>query len=232
MRLRKIVEELDPNSTYNTYIETGRFYIINTKTGESQEVSVKNDKSIFIRSETSVMLDQYNGYIPLKEIDEDQPVFEISINNNPLTKPFYDLISILDSENRKDMDEVTIDTISQKVLDLFVEGKLDVPIAGAEFILNRICRRPDNVMRRPNFGKKKMPKYKFYGVSKVTENNASITTGMAFEQLSRQFTNLLISERNAPGFYDPMFKEDVDMSRLLSYAKEVDEAMKNGTFDD
>ena len=228
----KKVEELDPNSTYNTYIETGRFYIINTKTGESQEVSVKNDKSIFIRSETSVMLDQYNGYIPLKEIDEDQPVFEISINNNPLTKPFYDLISILDSENRKDMDEVTIDTISQKVLDLFVEGKLDVPIAGAEFILNRICRRPDNVMRRPNFGKKKMPKYKFYGVSKVTENNASITTGMAFEQLSRQFTNLLISERNAPGFYDPMFKEDVDMSRLLSYAKEVDEAMKNGTFDD
>ena len=228
----KKVEELDPNSTYNTYIETGRFYIINTKTGEAQEVSVKNDKSIFIRSETSVMLDQYNGYIPLKEIDEDQPVFEISINNNPLTKPFYDLISILDSENRKDMDEVTIDTISQKVLDLFVEGKLDVPIAGAEFILNRICRRPDNVMRRPNFGKKKMPKYKFYGVSKVTENNASITTGMAFEQLSRQFTNLLISERNAPGFYDPMFKEDVDMSRLLSYAKEVDEAMKNGTFDD
>ena len=228
----KKVEELDPNSTYNTYIETGRFYIINTKTGESQEVSVKNDKSIFIRSETSVMLDQYNGYIPLKEIDEDQPVFEISINNNPLTKPFYDLISILDSENRKDMDEVTIDTISQKVLDLFVEGKLDVPIAGAEFILNRICRRPDNVMRRPNFGKKKMPKYKFYGVSKVTENNASITTGMAFEQLSRQFTNLLISERNAPGFYDPMFKEDVDMSRLLSYAKKVDEAMKNGTFDD
>ena len=66
----------------------------------------------------------------------------------------------------------------------------------------------------------------------LRQNNASITTGMAFEQLSRQFTNLLISERNAPGFYDPMFKEDVDMSRLLSYAKEVDEAMKNGTFDD
>ena len=228
----KKVEELDPNSTYNTYIETGRFYIINTKTGESQEVSVKNDKNIFIRTESSALFKQFDGYLPLKEIEEDQPVFEISINNNPLTKPFHDLISIIDSENRKAMDEVTIDTISQKVLDLFVEGKLDVPIAGAEFILNRICRRPDNVMKRPNFGKRKMPKYKFYGLSKVVENNESITTGMSFEQLQRQFTNLLISERNGTGFYDPMFKEDVDMSPIFKYMEEIDEEMKNGTYDD
>ena len=226
----KKVEELDPNSTYNTYIETGRFYLINTKTGESQEVSVKNDKNIFIRSETSVLLDQFNGYLPLKEIDEDQPIFEISINNNPLTKPYYDLISILDSENRKDMDEVTIDSISQKVLDLFVEGKLDVPISGAEFILNRICRKPDNVMRRPNFGKRKLPQYKFYGVSKVTENNAYVTTGMSFEQLGRQFTNLLITDRDQPGFYDPMFKEDVDMRPLLRYKEAVDAEIADGTF--
>lgn len=226
----KKVEELDPNSTYNTYIETGRFYLINTKTGESQEVSVKNDKNIFIRSETSVLLDQFNGYLPLKEIDEDQPIFEISINNNPLTKPYYDLISILDSENRKDMDEVTIDSISQKVLDLFVEAKLDVPISGAEFILNRICRKPDNVMRRPNFGKRKLPQYKFYGVSKVTENDASVTTGMSFEQLGRQFTNLLITDRDQPGFYDPMFKEDVDMRPLLRYKEAVDAEIADGTF--
>lgn len=226
----KKVEELDPNSTYNTYIETGRFYLINTKTGESQEVSVKNDKNIFIRSETSMLLDQFNGYLPLKEIDEDQPIFEISINNNPLTKPYYDLISILDSENRKDMDDVTIDSISQKVLDLFVEGKLDVPISGAEFILNRICRKPDNVMRRPNFGKRKLPQYKFYGVSKVTENNASVTTGMSFEQLGRQFTNLLITDRDQPGFYDPMFKEDVDMRPLLRYKEAVDAEIADGTF--
>ena len=228
----KKVEELDPNSTYNTYIETGRFYIINTKTGESQEVSVKNDKVIFIRTESSTLFKQFDGYLPLKEVEEDQPIFEISINNNPLTKPFHELISLLDSENRKGMDEVTIDTISQRVLDLFVEGKLDVPIAGAEFILNRICRRPDNVMKRPNFGKRKMPKYKFYGLSKVVENNESVTTGMSFEQLQRQFTNLLISERNGTGFYDPMFKEDVDMTPIFKYMKEVDEDIKNGISDD
>lgn len=228
----KKVEELDPNSTYNTYIETGRFYIVNVKTGESQEVSVKNDKCIYIRTESSALFKQFDGYLPLKEIEEDQPVFEISINNNPLTKPFHDLISILDSENRKGMDEVTIDTISQKVLDLFVEGKLDVPIAGAEFILNRICRKPDNVMKRPNFGKRKMPKYKFFGLSKVVENNESVTTGMSFEQLQRQFTNLLISERNGTGFYDPMFKEDVDMTPIFNYMKEIDEEMKAGTYED
>ena len=85
-------------------------------------------------------------------------------------------------------------------------------------------------MRRPNFGKRKLPQYKFYGVSKVTENNASVTTGMSFEQLGRQFTNLLITDRDQPGFYDPMFKEDVDMRPLLRYKEAVDAEIADGTF--
>ena len=55
---------------------------------------------------------------------------------------------------------------------------------------------------------------------------------MSFEQLQRQFTNLLISERNGTGFYDPMFKEDVDMAPIFNYMKEIDEEMKAGTYED
>jgi hypothetical protein len=227
----KKVEELDPNSTYNTYIDTGRFYIVNTKTGEMTEASVLNGKKIYIRSETSTILEANNGYIPLKDIDEDQPIFEISINNNPLTKPFYDLIALLDSEKREDMDEVTIDTISQKLLDIFVEGNMNVPVAAGEIVLNRLCRKPNNVQKRPNFGRTRLPDYKFYGLTKVVENNESVTTGMTFEQLERQMTNLDISKRNGTGYFDPMFKEWIDMSPLHKYREEIEAEKAAGTYE-
>jgi hypothetical protein len=228
----KKVEELDPNSTYNTYIDTGRFYLINTKTGESSEVSILNGKKIYIRSESSDILDANNGYIPLKELEEDQPVFEISINNNPLTKPFYDLIALLDSEKRTDMDEVTIDSISQRLLDIFVEGNLNVPVAAGEIVLNRLCRKPNNVQKRPNFGRISLPKYKFYGLTKVVENNESVTTGMTFEQLERQMTTMDITRRNGTGYFDPMFKEWIDMAPLLKYHDEIEAEKAAGTYED
>ena len=53
---------------------------------------------------------------------------------------------------------------------------------------------------------------------------------MSFEQLGRQFTNLLITDRDQPGFYDPMFKEDVDMRPLLRYKEAVDAEIADGTF--
>jgi hypothetical protein len=191
-----------------------------------------NEKKIYIRSETSPILEANNGYIPLKEIEEDQPIFEISINNNPLTKPFYDLIALLDSEKRADMEEVTIDSISQRLLDIFVEGNLNVPVAAGEIVLNRLCRKANNVQRRPNFGRRKLPNYKFYGLTKVVENNESVTTGMTFEQLERQMTNLEISERNGTGYFDPMFKEWIDMSPLFKYREQIEAEKAAGIYED
>jgi hypothetical protein len=227
------IEEDDPNSTYNTYIETGRFFIVNRKTGESNEASVKDGKEIYIRTEISDIMTENNGYIPLDEIEEDQPIFEISIGNSSLTKSCHEMISLLDSENRPSMgDDVTIDAISQKFLDILVDANLDVPIAAGEIVLNRLCRKPNNVQKRPNFGRSRLPKYKFYGLTKVVENSASITTGMVFEQLERQFTKLNIDERNSTGFYDPMFKEDIDFRPLHKYREEIEREIEAGTYDD
>ena len=217
----KKVEEFDPNSTYNTYIDTGRFYLVNTKTGEETEVSVKNGKKIFIRTETSDIMSANNGLIPLKDIEEDAPIFEISIGNNELTKPFYELISLIDTEKR-DLEEITIDTISQKFLDIFVEAGLNVTISAAEIILNRICRRPDNVRKRPNFGKKKLPDYHFYSISKVIEDNASPTLSLIYEQIKRQITKLDLDERTGTSYIDPFFKELVSTEPLMHHRKMIE----------
>ena len=153
-------------------------------------------------------MDANDGMIPLKDVEEDTPIFEISIENNELVKPFYDLIGLIDSEKR-DMEEVTIDTMSQRFLDIFVEAGIDITIAAGEVILNRICRRSDDVRKRPNFGKKKMPDYHFYSLSKILEENGSPTIGLIFEQLQRQITRLDLPERTDTSYMDPFFKDPV-----------------------
>lgn len=219
------VEEFDPNSTYNTYIDTGRFNVVNTKTGETVEVSAKNGKKIYIRTESSDIMDINDGMIPFKDIEEDMPIFEISIENNELTKPFYELIALIDSEKR-DMEEITIDTISQKFLDIFVEAGINITISAAEIVLNRICRRPDNVRKRPNFGKKHLPPYHFFSLSKVIEDNESPTLGLIYEQIMRQITKLDLDERTGTSYMDPFFKELVSTEpfmhhrRMLQYEEE------------
>lgn len=207
------IEEFDPNSTYNTYIDTGRFQILNNKTGEVTDVSVKNGKKLYIRTEATDVMSK-DGVINLKDMEEDQSIFEVSIENNELVKPFYDLIDLLDKENR-DMEEVNIHTISQRFMDIFVEAGLDVPISAGELALNRICRRPDDIRKRPDFSKRKMPEYRLYGLSKTVEENGSPTLGLVFEQLLRQITRLDIEDRNDTSYMDPLFKEMVSTEPLM-----------------
>lgn len=222
----KKVEEFDPNSTYNTYIDTGRFQVLNTKTGEAIEASLRNGKKIYIRTETSNLMESNDGLIPLKLIEEDCPIFEISIDNNELTKPFYELISLIDSEKR-DLEEISIDSISQKFLDIFVEAGINVTISAGEIILNRICRKPDDVRKRPNFNKTKLPPYHFYSLSKIIEDNASPTLGLIYEQIMRQITKLDLDERTGTSYMDPFFKELVSTEPLMKHRRALEREEKS-----
>lgn len=206
------VEEFDADSTYNNYIESGNFYIVNLKTGEKNMVSIKNDKEIYINTDTTALLNANDGMIPFKKIDEDAPIFEISIVNNSLVKPFYDLKKLLNTESKE---ELTADEYAQKFLDILVEAGIDLPISAGEMLMNRLCRRPDNVRRRPNFKKRKMPPYHFYRLPKVIEENGSVTIGLIFEQYMRQFMRLDMDERTDTSFIDSFFKKEVSMEPYM-----------------
>ena len=216
------VEEYDPNSTYNTYIDNGKFSVVNTKTGEMIDVQIKNNKNIFIRTESSEILEKNGNMIPFKDLDENTPIFEISIENTQMVKPYYDFMSLIDSEKR-DLDEVTIDNMSQKVLDIFVDGNINLTIAAGEIILNRICRKPFNVQRRPNFKRKKMPQYHFFTMSKCIEENGSPTLGLIFEQLKRQLLKIDLEKRNDTSYIDPFFKEYVSSEPIMRHREMIEE---------
>lgn len=213
-------EEFDPDTTYNTYIDSGRFFIENLKSGDRTEISIKNDKKFFIRTESMSVLK--DGYMALKDLSDEVPIFEISIENNDATVPFKEMMKILKWENKK-LKDPSINGISNKMLDLFVQANLKLAIAAAEMALNRIIRRPDDVMRRPDFSRIEMPEYHAYSTSKCLEENASPTVGFIFEQLQRQMLRLNIEERNDPSFVDPFWQEKIDMSPILSQVRSDDE---------
>lgn len=214
------LEEFDDDFTYNNYIDTGRFYIENIKSGDRTEIQIKNNKKFFIRTETFSLIK--DGYVPLKELSDEIPVFEISIENNDATRPFKEIKDLFELENKK-VDDTSINGIANKMLDLFVEANLKLSIAAAEMGLNRICRKPDNIRERPNFSSIRLPEYQFHSVSKCTEENESVTIGMIYEQLQRQLFRLDLEKRTAPSFIDPFFNEKIYMDPILNQVREEED---------
>lgn len=220
-------EEYDDDSTYNTYISSGTFNILNLKTGETIEIKIKNDKEIYIVSEIAAILRANNGMIKLKDIDDDTRLFEVIILNNELTKPLYELMDILDHDERKGMEETTIEALSQRILDIFVDANIGAQMISGELILNRLIRKSDNIMYRPDFSYRKMPDYQITTIRKALEKNASPLIGLSFEQLKRQLLNSNLDERTATSFLDPNFYEKVSTRRLKKYQKSAEKYYLN-----
>lgn len=208
------VEEFDTDTTFNNYIDSGKFFVENLKTGDRVEVASKNNKKIFIRTDTNDVMSS-DGRILMKDLAEDSPVFEISIENNDARKPFTEIMQLIDLEN-KPIEDTSIVGMSQRLHDLFAMTKMNLSVAAFEVMLNRICRVPGDVRRRPNFAKRELPEYHFYSLGKCIEENGSPTVGMIYEQLQRQLLRITLEDRNDSSFIDPFFEELVCMQPILS----------------
>lgn len=124
-----MTDELDDDSLYNSYIKTGKFYVYNINTPENKiEMTLKNVKEIFIDEEASELMASNKGVIPFNQMDDDTNLFSLVIMNRELTKPLYQLMSMLDKNSDKDDEEnvkESIETMSQKFLDILVEAGID-----------------------------------------------------------------------------------------------------------
>lgn len=209
------IEEYDNDSTFNTFIKTGMFQLVNMESGEATDISIKNEKELYIVTETTAILRENNGYLKLKDIDEDFPIFSVRIANNELTKPLYNLRNLLNREDRGF--EVTIENMSQSLLDIFVQANFGVPIIAAEMILNRLIRSEDNIYHRPNFARKRMPKYHVHTLSAMLKNNPSALLGMAYANLKEQMMDENLEKRTEPSYIDVAYQEKISMLPLKRY---------------
>ena len=223
------VEEMDEDSLYNTQISNGKFYIRNIVDDSEPDIVIQaeNEKEIYITEDVSAMLKSGNNLIRFDELDNEEKLFEVVIMNNELTKPLYDIMSLINRQN-KDNVEYDIDTICNEFLRLIIEAKIGAGVIATELIINRLIRSSMNIFERPDFSKDRVEPYQILTVSKALEKNPSPTIGLSFQNLKRQLlSNEMFEERNEPSYMDAYFKTEIPTENLIKYAKYADKAAIN-----
>lgn len=221
------VDEYDEDSLYNTMISNGRFYIRNITDPNTEEIVMKLDdeKEIYISEDASGLLKKY-GYIPFVELSDEVKLFEVSVSNNELTKPLHDLMHVLNRQT-KDGSNQTIDSISNTLLNLIIEAKIDASVVAIELIVNQLVRSVADPYRRPDFSKDVLEPYVIYTVTKSLERNKSPLIGLAYQNIKRQIlSNDFFEVRNEPSYIDPFFDPVVSMKNIIRYHNAANKAGK------
>jgi hypothetical protein len=221
------VEEFDEDSLYNTVISNGKFYIRNIVDSEEPDIVIQadNEKEIYITEEASAMLKSNGNIIRFADLDEDEKLFEVTIMNNELTKPLYDIMNLINRQNKEDID-TDIDSICNKFLELIIEAKIGAGAIATELIINRLIRSASNIFERPDFSKDKVEPYEILTVSKALEKNPSPMIGLAFQNLKRQLlSNEMFEDRTESSYMDAYFKTEIPTENLIKYAKYAEHAV-------
>lgn len=217
------VEEMDDDSLYNTYINSGKFIMRNLKNPEIPDVNIElaSDKEIYISPTALECMKRGKGYIKLKELDDDDKLFEIVIVNNELTKPLYDIMALINKDNKNSIGDVTIDTLCQKFLDLLIEANIPANVVASEMIINNLIHSSEDIYSRPDFSEEELEPYEINTVSRSLEHHSSPLIGLSFQNLKRQIISdeFYESGRCKPSYIDAFFNETVPTDNLKKYAK-------------
>lgn len=217
------LEEMDDDTSYNTVIYNGRFYIRNLANPDEKDICIQasGDKEMFISDDTLMYMKKGKGLIKFQDLDDDVKLFEMQILNNELTKPLYQIMDLLNKEKKDNINE-TIDSISQKFMKLLIEAKIDANFVAGEIIINRLIRSSDNIYSRPDFSKDEMPPYIIYTVRKALEKNKSPLIGLSYQNIKRQLlSDDFYIERNGTSYIDEFFKPEISTDNLKKYAIDI-----------
>lgn len=189
------------------------FHVKNLKTGEMHEIHAEKMQDIYIDPDFVKMIG-INGKratarsINMMDIDDEQRIGVMEIFNNPLTKPLYDMINLLNSSTkRKSMNIITIDDLVQKMADLIIESGIDTVSIHPEVLMSQLIRDKNNIMERPKFNTfKGLREYVIETLDSSLSKHKSPIIGMSFQYLKRQLTDPMTFKKDGSSILDPLFK--------------------------
>lgn len=217
------VEDMDDDSLFNTVIVDGTFYLRNIVNPKEKDIKVSStsNKEIYVSREAVDLMNRNKGLIMFKDLDDDFKLFEVVIMNHELTKPLYDLMDLLNKENKDDDSNIdeTIDTISQKFLELLIESGISANNIAAEIIINRLIRSVENIYERPDFRQDEMPLYDILTVRRALTVNKSPLLSLCYQDIKKQFlSDSLYTVRNGTSYIDEFFKTNISTENLKKYS--------------
>jgi hypothetical protein len=193
---------------YNEYITY--FYIkspngVITKFGSEQDepLYISKDLNSIIRKRGNATNDDAKVNIPMNLLVDSQ-LFYIKINNNEISKTMNDIINVI---NKSEVTgNMTRDEALQSIVDLVIEGGLDIDSVHLEVILaNQIVDAKD-ILKKPNWNDP-ATQYKMFTLNQALTNNPSVIISLLYKDLNKTLYNPLTFTKNAPSFFDLFFSE-------------------------
>ena len=223
----EIVSDTNDAGIYNEYIT--HFYI-KTPDGGMIKFGAEDQSSLYISQDLNNII-RKKAYatdgkvaIPLNSI-QDCILFYIKISNDEISKTMNDIINII---NKAAVTEnLNKDEILQNLVDLIIDGHLNIDSVHLEVILSNQMVNPDNVLQKPNWNDP-YAQYKMLTLDHSLVNNSSVIVSLLYKDLHKVLYNPLSFSKHAPSFFDLFFCEQPQnyMSRELLEESNIPEPEK------
>ena len=183
------------------YIQTPNGQIITCGTTDSDSLYISRDLNEIIRRK-SIATDGKVS-IPFSALGNGA-LFYIKIYNNEISKTMNDIISTI---NKASVTEsLSKDELLQRLVDLVVDGGININSVHLEVILSNQIVDKDNILSRPNWNNPNA-EYRVFTLDHALVNNPSIIVSLLYKDLHRVLCNPLSFTKNAPSFFDLFFCE-------------------------
>lgn len=196
----------DDNGVYNEYVS--KFYI-QTPEGDMIECGTQDHESLYISRELNEQIRRKASAvdgkvaIPLSSITDDI-LFYIKISNDEISKTMNDIINVI---NKASVTEVmTKDQALQSLVDLIIDGGLDVDAVHLEVILANQLVSLTDVLKVPNWNNP-YEQYRLLTLDHALVNNSSVVVSLLYKDLHKVLYNPLSFTKHAPSFFDLFFCE-------------------------
>ena len=191
---------------YNEYVS--RFYI-QTPDGEMIECGTQDNESLYISRELNEQIRRKasavdgKASIPLNVLGDDI-LFYIKISNDEISKTMNDIINIINKSSvTENMDK---DQALQSLIDLVIDGGLDIDAVHLEVILANQITSLSDVLSKPNWNDP-FAQYRLLTLDHALVNNPSIIVSLLYKDLHKVLYNPLSFTKHAPSFFDLFFCE-------------------------
>ena len=211
----EIINPNDMDNPLNYYCT--KYFVVDRKAKEYYTISEAENKQMFITEELAESIQKFRKkgesfveipFTKLKAIEDDNGneiirLFSMIIDNNELTKPLYDLQSLLDS--KKGRPSESLPEIFQYFLDLSISAHIPCPSISNEIILKQLVRDKNNILKTCNFNDND-PDYQVLTIAIALEKNPSVITSLSSIALGRQLADIRTFEKESTSFLDPLFR--------------------------
>lgn len=207
---------------YISYIT--EFTLVNKK-GESFTITSKNNTEMYITNalqqylnKSATVTDDGLYEINLKDmINSETCLFLITIDNNELAKTLKDIENLI---NRKDsVAENTKDSIVQKLIDLCIEGKLEIQAVHLEVIIMNQIRSIRSMLRKPDW-EVENEDYNLVSLDKALKDNPSVVVSLLYQNLAWMLSYPLTFQKELPSCMDLFFMKQPQNIESDDNAKE------------